>query len=181
MPDSGRWLGWGGLEEATLAISVRTLESSDSMKVLAIYSEAIKGPDATFETNVPTWSEWHKAHLPNHRLAAVDDAKKILGWTALSRFSERREYAGVVESHTYVRGDARRTGVGTALLTSLLAATEAQGLWTVQALVFPENAGGLRLHEKVGFEVVGTRRRIGRHRGRWRDMILLERRSPAVN
>jgi len=71
--------------------------------------------------------------------------------------------------------------VGTALLTSLLQATEAQGLWTVQALVFPENVGGLKLHEKVGFEVVGTRRRIGRHRGRWRDMVLLERRSPAVN
>jgi L-amino acid N-acyltransferase YncA len=163
-----------------LPITVRTLESSDSMKVLAIYSEAIKGPHATFETNVPTWSEWSKAHLPAHRLVAVDGANKIMGWTALSRFSERREYAGVVECHTFVRGDARRKGAATALLTQLVAATEAQGLWTVQAHIFPENEAALALHAKAGFEVIGTRRNIGRHRGRWRDVILLERRSPAV-
>ncbi len=114
------------------------------MKVLAIYAEAIKGPDATFETNVPTWSEWSRAHLPAHRLVAVDDANKVLGWTALSKVSERREYAGIVECHTFVRADARRTGVGTRLLTALVAATEGQGLWTVQAHVFPENEAAAR-------------------------------------
>jgi phosphinothricin acetyltransferase len=163
-----------------LAITVRGLESSDSMKVLAIFAEAIKGPDSTFETNVPTWREWDRAHLPQHRLVAVEDSRKLLGWSALSRFSERREYAGVVECYTFVRADARRTGVGMALLSALIAATEAQDLWTLQANVFPENTAALALHEKVGFRVVGTRERIGRHRGRWRDVLLLERRSPAV-
>src|SRR5262245_30528007 len=109
------------------------------MKVLAIYAEAIKGPDATFETNVPTWSEWQKLHVPAHRLVAVNDPKKILGWIALSRFSDRREYAGVVECHVFVRNDVRRTGVGRTLLEALIASVEAQGLWTVQAHVFPEN------------------------------------------
>jgi phosphinothricin acetyltransferase len=151
------------------------------MKVLAIFAEAIKGPDSTFETNVPTWREWDRAHLPAHRLVAVDQTtKKVLGWSALSRFSERREYAGVVECYTFVRADWRRKGVGTALVAGLVAATEAQGLWTLQANVFPENAAALALHERAGFRVVGTRERIGRHRGRWRDVLLLERRSPAV-
>jgi L-amino acid N-acyltransferase YncA len=168
------------VKEAGLAITVRALESSDGMKILAIYAEAIKGAHATFETNVPTWTEWNRAHLPMHRFVAVDDARKILGWAALSKFSERREYAGIVECHTFVRADAQRNGIGTTLLADLIAATEAQGLWTLQAHVFPENAGALALYAKAGFEVVGTRQRMGRHRGRWRDVLLLERRSPAI-
>jgi L-amino acid N-acyltransferase YncA len=168
-------------EEAGLAIKVRAQEASDGVKVLAIYAEAIKSSDATFETSVPTWREWDRAHLPAHRLVAVDEGSdRVLGWTALSKFSERREYAGVVECHTFVRADARRRGVGMALLTGLIGATEAQGLWTLQANVFPENTAALALHEKVGFRVVGRRERIGRHRGRWRDVLLLERRSPVV-
>jgi L-amino acid N-acyltransferase YncA len=164
-----------------LAITVRALESTDGAKVLAIYEEAIKSSHATFETNLPTWREWDRVHLPAHRLVAIEsDPKKVLGWTALSRFSERREYAGVVESYVFVRADARRRGVGTALLNGLIAATEAQGLWTLQANIFPENEAALGLHEKLGFRVVGTRERIGRHRGRWRDVLLLERRSPHV-
>ncbi len=163
-----------------MAVRVRTLESSDSMKVLAIYAEAIKGPDASFETNVPTWTEWGRAHLPAHRLVAVNDVNILLGWSALSRFSERREYAGVVECYTFVRADARRKGVGTQLLDGLVTATEAQGLWTLQANIFPENEAALALYRNAGFRVVGTRERIGRHRGRWRDVLLLERRSPMV-
>jgi phosphinothricin acetyltransferase len=163
-----------------VAVTVRALESKDSMKVLAIYAEAMKGPDATFETNLPTWSEWGRAHLPAHRLIAVDDANKVLGWAALSRFSERREYAGIVECHIYVRGDSQRRGVGTRLLEGLITATETQGLWTLQAHVFPENVGGVGLYQKAGFRVVGTRERMGRHRGAWRDVLLMERRSPSV-
>jgi L-amino acid N-acyltransferase YncA len=164
-----------------VAVVVRALEASDGMKVLAIYAEAIKGTDSTFETNVPTWREWDRMHLPNHRMVAIDEPRKILGWTALSRFSERREYAGVVECHTYVRADAQRKGVGTLLLSQLISATEAQGLWTLQAHIFAENAAAMALHAKVGFRVVGTRERIGRHRGRWRDALLLERRSPLIS
>jgi phosphinothricin acetyltransferase len=163
-----------------LTITVRGLESTDGMKVLAIYAEALKGQHSTFETNVPTWSEWSKMHLSTNRFVAVEDESKVLGWTALSRVSERREYAGVVECYTYVRVDARRIGVGTMLLSKLITATESQGLWTMQAHVFPENEAALGLHRKLGFEVVGTRRRIGRHRGAWRDILLMERRSPTV-
>src|SRR5262245_7431240 len=107
------------------------MESSDGMKVLAVFAEALKGNDATFETNVPTRGGWSEMQLPARRFVAVESSKTIRGWSALSRFSDRREYAGVVECYTYVRADARRTGVGTALLRSLIDATEAQGLWTL--------------------------------------------------
>jgi phosphinothricin acetyltransferase len=157
------------------------MESTDGMKILAIYAEAIKGAHATFDTNIPTWSEWDRAHLPMHRFVAVDGyGRKILGFTAASKVSDRREYAGVVECYTFVRADAQRAGAGTALLTALIEATEAQGVWTLQANVFPENAAALALHTKLGFRVVGTRERVGRHRGAWRDILLLERRSPTV-
>jgi phosphinothricin acetyltransferase len=149
------------------------------MKVLAIYAEALKGPNATFEINVPTWTEWNRAHLPAHRVVAVE-GDLIVGWAALSRFSERREYAGIVECHVFVRADRQRRGVGTLLLDALVAATEKQGLWTLQAHIFPENEPALHLYEKAGFRVVGVRERMGRHRGRWRDVYLLERRSSAV-
>ena len=164
-----------------MAVAVRAMESTDGMKILAIYAEAIKGAHATFDTNIPTWTEWDRAHLSMHRFVATDGhGKKILGFSALSKVSERREYAGVAECYTFVRADAHRIGVGTALLTAVVEATETQGLWTLQANVFPENAAALALHAKLGFRVVGTRERIGRHRGAWRDVLLLERRSPAV-
>jgi phosphinothricin acetyltransferase len=156
------------------------MENGDGAKVLAVFEEALKGNDATFETNVPTWGEWTRLHLPAHRFVAVENSKLIRGWAALSRFSERREYAGVVECYTFVRADVRRTGVGTALLETLIHATEAQDLWTLQAHIFPENEAALGLYRRCGFRVVGTRERIGRHRGVWRDMLLLERRSPKL-
>lgn len=162
-----------------MAATVRALESSDGMKVLAIYAEAIKGAHATFDTNIPTWTEWDRAHLPMHRFVAVD-GKKVLGFTATSKVSDRREYAGVVECYTFVRSDSHRRGIGTLLLNALISATESQGLWTLQANIFPENTAALSLHEKMGFRVVGRRERIGRHRGAWRDVLLLERRSPVV-
>lgn len=162
-----------------MTITVRALESTDGMKVLAIYEEALKGAHATFETNVPTWSEWGKLHLPAHRFVAAEDGR-VLGWTALSRVSERREFAGVVECYTFVRADSRRVGIGSMLLSKLISATEAQGMWTLQAHIFPENEAALGLHHKFGFEVIGTRHKMGRHRGAWRDVLLLERRSPTV-
>ena len=163
-----------------MAITVRAMVPTDGMKVLAIFAEGIKSGDSTFETNVPTWREWDRAHLPMHRLVAVEGENKVLGFAALSRVSERRAYSGVAESTVYVRADSHRRGVGAALLGELIAVTEAAGIWTLQAGIFPENAASIALHEKLGFRVVGRRERIGRHRGKWRDVLLMERRSPAI-
>lgn len=149
-------------------------------RVLEIYRAGIDEGNATFETEAPTWAEFDAAKLPGHRFVAVGADGKLLGWVAASRVSDRCAYAGVVEHSVYVDPGARGRGVARALLDALIASTEAAGIWTIQSGVFPENAASLALHQRAGFRVIGTRVRIGRHRGVWRDVVLLERRSPRV-
>jgi phosphinothricin acetyltransferase len=104
----------------------------------------------------------------------------VIGWIAVSPTSARAVYAGVVEHSVYVDPTARGRGVARLLLDALIASTEAAGVWTIQSGVFGENTASLRLHERAGFRVIGVRERVARHNGRWRDVILLERRSPAI-
>src|SRR5205814_4670801 len=108
------------------------------------------------------------------------DTGEVIGWVAASAVSPRCVYAGVVEHSVYVDAAARGRGAGAALLGALIASTEAAGIWTIESGIFPENTASLRLHERAGFRVVGTRERLGRHHGRWRDVVLLERRSARV-
>lgn len=162
-------------------VKVRPMTGADGPAVLAIYQAGVDAGDATFETAAPGWAEFDRSRLPEHRLVAVDPASgAVLGWAAVSAVSDRCAYAGVVEHSVYVHPDARRRGVGAVLLRELVDSTERAGVWTLQSGVFPENAASLALHEKAGFRVVGRRERLGRHRGVWRDVLLLERRSPLI-
>lgn len=161
-------------------LTVRPLEPGDWPAVSAIYAEGIATGDATFETELPTWEAWDGARRPEGRLVAVDPGGIVVGWAALSPVSSRPAYAGVAEVGVYVAAVCRGRGVGRRLLDALVAASEGAGIWTLQSSVFPENEATLRLHAGAGFREVGRRERIGRHRGRWRDTILLERRSPVV-
>ncbi|MCF3179726.1 N-acetyltransferase [Streptomyces polychromogenes] len=149
-------------------------------QVLTIYQLGIDEGDATFETTAPTWKAFDSAKLPGHRLVALDGGR-VLGWAAVVPVSDRCAYAGVVEHSVYVHPDTRGRGVGLALLTALLASTDAAGIWTVQSGIFPENTASLALHHRAGFRIIGTRERIGRHHGTWRDVVLLERRSPLIS
>ena len=156
-----------------------TAEHADA--VLAIYQAGIDEGNATFETEPPVWEAFDESKLDQHRFVAIDDdAGTVLGWVAVSAVSSRCVYAGVVEHSVYVSPDARGRGVGRALLDALIASTEAAGIWTIESGVFPENAASLALHQRAGFRVVGTRERLGKHGDRWRDVIVLERRSTAV-
>jgi phosphinothricin acetyltransferase len=151
--------------------------------VLRIYGEGIATGHATFEAEAPGWEAWDAAHLAAHRFVAADDDGTVLGWAAASPVSGRCVYAGVLEDSVYVARDARGRGVGRAVLAALLRSARDAGAWTVQAGVFPENAGSLALHRAAGFRVVGTRERLGRMgygplAGRWRDVVLLEARFP---
>ena len=128
---------------------------------------------------MPPWEEWDEAHLPRHRLVA-EHAGDAVGWAALSPVSGRCVYAGVVEDSVYVAGTARGHGVGRALLATLVADAESAGIWTVEAGIFPENRASIALHQACGFRIVGVRERLGRLGGVWRDVVLLERRSPLV-
>jgi L-amino acid N-acyltransferase YncA len=148
--------------------------------VLAIFAEGIEFGDATFETQPPTWADFDASKLPEHRIVAVDADGAVLGWAAVSAVSSRCVYRGVVEHSLYVSARARGRGVGRALLQRLVDSTEAAGIWTIQSGIFPENAASLALHEKLGFRVVGVQERLGQHHGRWRDVVLVERRSPLL-
>jgi phosphinothricin acetyltransferase len=150
-------------------------------EVLAIYQAGIDEGNATFETAAPDWAGFDAARLPDHRFVALDDAGVVLGWAAVIPVSERCVYAGVVEHSVYVHADARGSGVGRALLDALAASTEAADIWTIQSGIFPENTASAALHRAAGFRVVGRRERIGLHHGQWRDVILIERRSPNID
>ncbi len=158
---------------------IETMTNAHADAVLAIYQAGIDEGNATFETRVPPWEDFIAAKLPAHRYVAADHGV-VLGWVAASPVSDRCVYAGVVEHSVYVDPAARRRGAGRLLLTALITSTEAAGIWTIQSGIFPENTASLALHHEAGFRDVGTRERIGRHRGTWRDVILIERRSPAL-
>jgi phosphinothricin acetyltransferase len=160
------------------AVNLRELRPDDWPAVREIYEEGIRGGDATFETETPSWERWDAAH-PDLRLVAERDGS-VVGWAALSPASARPCYRGVGEVSVYVAAEGRGDGLGRALLGELVERSEQAGYWTLTAGVFPENEASLRLHRACGFREVGVRERIGELRGVWRDVILLERRSTLV-
>ncbi|MHC6630350.1 GNAT family N-acetyltransferase [Streptomyces globosus] len=161
-------------------VRIAALLPEHAEQVLAVYQAGIDEGNATFETRAPDWTAFDKAKLPGHRFVALDGDGRVLGWVAASAVSDRCAYAGVVEHSVYVHPEARGRGVARALLDALIASTEAGGIWTIQSGIFPENTASLALHERAGFRVIGTRERIGRHHGVWRDVVLVERRSPLL-
>jgi L-amino acid N-acyltransferase YncA len=154
-------------------IEIRPMRPEDWASVEAIYVEGIATRAATFETEPPRYSAFDASHLAEHRLVAVDDGR-VVGWVVLAPTSIRACYAGVVESSIYVAADARGHGVGRALMDALLASARASGIWTIHAGMFPENTASVRLHESLGFRLVGRFERIAQLDGVWRDTVLLE-------
>jgi L-amino acid N-acyltransferase YncA len=161
------------------SVELRALDPRDWPAVADIYWDGMRGGLATFETEVPSWETWDAGHLPDHRLVA-DLFGDVVGWAALSPVSRRRCYVGVAENGVYVAAGARGLGIGRRLLEALIAGAEAAGIWTIQASIFPENRASLVLHERCGFRVVGTRERIAKRDGVWRDTVFLERRSEVI-
>jgi phosphinothricin acetyltransferase len=154
-------------------------------QVERIYAAGIASGHATFESAPPGWEQFDAAKLPDQRLVALDSEGHVVGWAAASTVSDRCVYAGVVEHSVYVDPAAQGAGVGRLLLDSLIASTEAAGIWTIQAGIFPENVASLALHNAAGFRAAGTRERLARMTygplaGQWRDVIFIERRSGTV-
>jgi L-amino acid N-acyltransferase YncA len=160
------------------SLAIRDLRPLDWPEVVAIYEDGIATGVATFEVAPPSWERWNAAH-PKIRAVAVAD-ERIAGFCALSPVSDRRCYRGVVEESVYVASWAQGRGVGRALLDEVIARSEAAGIWTLEAGIFPENRPSLRLHLACGFRLVGVRERLGEASGVWRDVLLLERRSEVV-
>ncbi len=161
-------------------VEIRALTGDDWPAVERIYVEGIATKLATFETEPPTWEEFDASRPAHHRHVAVEGGE-VVGWAALLPASSRGCYSGVAEHSVYVAAGARGRGIGRALLEALVAGADADGIWTIQTSIFPENARSIALHESVGFRVVGRRERIAKLDDHWRDTLLLERRSPYVD
>ena len=159
--------------------TIDAMQPDDWQAVRTIYQEGIATGSATFETEAPSWEVWDAHHRQDCRLVARQ-GDRVIGWAALSPVSNRCVYAGVAEVSVYVSAEHRGRGVGRALLEALIAGSEDNGIWTLQAGIFPENTASLALHKSCGFRVVGRRERLGQLHGVWRDVLLLERRSPVV-
>jgi len=157
-------------------VKVRTMRRNDWPVVRSIYLAGIATGQATFETRAPAWGKWNSTHLTHPRLVAVY-GRSVVGWAALSSVSKRSVYAGVAEVSVYVNAESRGRGIGRLLLQRLISESEELGVWTLQASVFPENRASVSLHRACGFREIGTRSRIGKMNGIWRDTVLLERRS----
>jgi L-amino acid N-acyltransferase YncA len=166
----------------TESLRIEPMTDADWPEVRRIYAEGIATGMATLEREAPDWNHFDHSHRHDCRLVARSVAGgPILGWTALTAYSSRRVYAGVAWESVYVAAAARGTGVGRALLETLIPASEVVGLWTLLAGVLSDNAASIALHDAVGFRRVGVQERLGRDAsGRWRDVILFERRSEVV-
>jgi phosphinothricin acetyltransferase len=162
--------------DVAVSIRVRELRHEDWPEVARIFEEGIRA-DATLATEAPAWEAWNRAHTL--RVVAENDGR-VVGWAALEPTSPREVYRGVARSSVYVTESARGEGIGFALMAELIARSEREGVWTIEAGMFPENEASLALHVSLGFRVVGIRERIGRRNGSWRDVLLLERRSEVI-
>lgn len=160
-------------------MEIRNLLGADWDSVKTIYEKGIATGNATFQTSAPSWEEWDSSHLSTCRIVAEEN-EQLIGWAALTPVSSRCVYAGVAEVSVYVDPERSGKGIGFALLEKLVTMSEAEGIWTLQAGIFPENIGSLRIHEKAGFRVLGTREKIAKQNGVWRDTVLLERRSNTI-
>jgi phosphinothricin acetyltransferase len=159
-------------------VTIDEMTAGDWPEVAQIFEDGLDV--GTFEESVPSWEAWDATHLAAPRLVARDDGAAVVGWAALAPVSRRECYRGVTENSIYVAPAARGRGVGAALLRELVSRADAAGIWTIQAGVLMGNDASVRLHEHCGFRVVGTRERIARKRGSWRDVVLMERRSNLV-
>jgi len=159
-----------------MTLRIDDMRPDDWPDVRRIYEEGIATGEATFEAEAPPWERWDASHLSVCRLVARGD-DGMSGWAALSPVSNRCVYGGVGEISVYVGAQSRGHGVGRALLSALITAAESNGIWTLQAGIFPENTASVQLHRRCGFREVGRRERLGRLAGVWRDVLLLERRS----
>ena len=158
---------------------IRNLRPDDAARVLQIYQQGLDSGEASFETEAPDWRGFDNKYHEFSRLVSERD-EQVQGWAALAPVSARACYRGVAEISIYVAAEQMGRGIGTELMQAMVDASEANGIWSLYSSIFPENEATRRLHLRHGFREVGLRKRIAQQHGRWRDTLILERRSEVV-
>jgi phosphinothricin acetyltransferase len=160
-------------------VFVRLARRSDAGAIRRIYNHEVTESTVVFDLVPRTLDaqvEWIDEHSGAHpALVAVDDSGEVLGFGSLSRYRSRPAYATTVEDSVYVRADVRGRGVGSALLSELVATATANGFHTVIARIVGANDASIALHRRCGFELVGVEREVGRKFGRWLDVVVMQR------
>lgn len=159
---------------------IREMLPEDGARVLEIFREGIDGGNATFDKDVPNWEVWDNKFFKICRLVLEDENGEVKGWAAIQPISERDCFKGVAEVSIYLSNAVQGKGLGKVMLQKLISETEEHGFWTLQSGIFPENVASIKIHEKLGFRIIGNREKIGQMKGVWRDVVLLERRSGKI-
>ena len=148
-------------------------------QVKAIYESGVATGNASFSKKAPEWDEWDKSHIKNCRLIAADESD-VLGWAALTAISDQCTFEGVAEISIYIAENSRGKGIGKKLLATIIIESEKNNFWTLESRIFPENLSSIKIHVENGFRIIGSRERIAKLNGIWRDTLLLERRSTKI-
>ena len=168
------------------ALVVRAANAADGAAIRLIDEAGIATGHATFRAEPYDWNRWHATYAAGTAFGRVAQRDgRVVGWAGVVPMSDRCTYSGVGEVSVYVAAGARGGGVGTALLAEIVRLSEERGYWTLVAQCFPENEASVGLHKRQGFVALGLRQRLGRMRhgpfaGRWRDVLMMERRSDRV-
>ena len=168
----------------TQKVDFRPMRDADYPAVVAIFQQGIEGGNATFEISPPSWERWNQDHFISGRWVAVAaESAEVIGWAALSFVSNRNVFRGVAELSIYIHNQFHGLGLGQKLMEIVIDDAEKNGIWMLQSGIFPENIASIKLHEKLGFRHVGYREKIGQMPGtnKWRDILILERRSGTID
>jgi phosphinothricin acetyltransferase len=159
---------------------LREMLPRDEAKVLEIFKQGVDGGTATFETLIPTAEAWNMEFLNDCRWVLENETNEVVGWCALRSVSKKECFKGVAEVSIYFENNYQGKGLGSVLLKKMILDSESHGFWTLQANIFPENEASIKFHQKNGFRIVGTRKKIGRLNGEWKDLIMFEKRSEII-
>lgn len=160
-------------------VVIRPAIARDLGAILDIYNDAVLTSTATFDTE-PRSGEAHRRWFREtsahpYAVLVADREGEILAWGCLHRFASKPAYRFTTENSIYVRGDARGDGIGKLLLAALLETAVGNGFHSVIARVTSDNPVSVRLHERLGFQQVGTEREVGYKFGRWLHVIVMQK------
>ena len=160
------------------AVDVRLATVADAEAIRDIYNREVTGSTVTFDMVPRSLAEqvaWIDEHAGAHPAIVAVDGGRVVGFGSLSPYRSRPAYSTSVEDSVYVHHDARKMGVGRAVLGELVRLARDHGFHAVMARIVDGHEASISLHRSCGFELVGVEREIGRKFGRWLDVALMQR------